>query len=224
MSDFADGQKRTVAALAAVRIVPVLALNSVEDGLKICRIFAEQGLPAAEITFRTKAAAEVIREVSRAFPEMLIGAGTVLNVADLHRAFDLGARFAVAPGFNPTVVKEAVRCGLAFSPGICTPSEVEQAGELGCSLFKFFPAEAAGGAAMLKSIIAPYKHLGVHFMPTGGINMANAADYLALNEVAAVGGTWLGKSADIADGKWDKITDAVKQAVELAARFKRPAA
>ncbi len=220
MSEFVTRQKETAAALAAIRIVPVLALDKVEDGLKICRIFAEQGLPGAEITFRTKAAPEVIREVSQAFPNMLVGAGTVLNVKDLHRAFEAGAKFAVAPGFNPTVVKEAVRCSFAFSPGICTPSEVEQAFELGCFMLKFFPAEAAGGVSMLKSIIAPYKHLGVRFMPTGGVNTTNAADYLSIPEVAAVGGTWLGKSADIAAGKWAEITEAVKKAVELAARFK----
>ena len=134
MNEFAKKQQETAAALAAVRIVPVLALETVADGMKICEIFAREGLLAAEITFRTKAAPEVIREVSKAFPQLFVGAGTILNVHDLHRAFEAGAKFAVAPGFNPTVVKEAVRCGFAFSPGICTPSEVEQAYELGLSL------------------------------------------------------------------------------------------
>ncbi len=216
MCEFAKKQQETADALAAVRIVPVLALDSVEDGMKICGIFAEAGLLAAEITFRTKAAPDVIREVSKAYPQLFVGAGTILNVYDLHRAFEAGAKFAVAPGFNPTVVKEAVRCGFAFSPGICTPSEVEQAYEMGCTMLKFFPAEAAGGLNMLKSIIAPYKHLGIRFMPTGGVTSANASEYLAIPQVAAVGGTWLGKAADIAAGKWEAIADSVKAAVELA--------
>lgn len=109
----------------------------------------------------------------------------ILNTADLHRAFDAGAKFAVAPGFNPTVVGEAMKHGYAFAPGICTPSEIEQAYELGCRFFKFFPAEAAGGVKMLKSIAAPYKHLGIKFMPTGGVTIDNAADWLAVPEVSA---------------------------------------
>lgn len=216
MSFFEALQKQTAEALSGIRIVPVLALESVEDGMKICGIFNRAGLKGAEITFRTKAAAEIIREVTRAYPELLIGAGTVLNVFDLHRAFDAGAKFAVAPGFNPTVVREAVRCNFAFSPGICTPSEVEQAFELGCSMLKFFPAEAAGGVKMLSSIIAPYKHLGVRFMPTGGVTAANAPDYLAIPQVAAVGGTWLGKAADIKAGAWDKIEQLTAEAVKIA--------
>ncbi|MBO5762283.1 MAG: bifunctional 4-hydroxy-2-oxoglutarate aldolase/2-dehydro-3-deoxy-phosphogluconate aldolase [Lentisphaeria bacterium] len=219
MSNFAEGQKNTAAALAGIRIVPVLALNSVEEGVRICEIFNKVGLPGAEITFRTAAAADVIKEVSQRFPDMLVGAGTVLNVYDLHRAFAAGAKFAVAPGFNPTVVKEAVRCGFAFSPGICTPSEVEQALELGCTMLKFFPAEAAGGVKMLNSIIAPYKHLGVKFMPTGGVTTANVESYLSIPQVAAVGGTWLGKSADIAAGNWDLIEETAVKAVEVAKQF-----
>ena len=151
--------------------------------------------------------------MSEKFPELYIGAGTILNVNDLKRAFDAGAKFAVAPGFNPTVVKAAVENSLAFAPGVCTPSEVEQAYELGCKFLKFFPAEAAGGISMLKSIIAPYKHLGIKFMPTGGVSEANANDYLAIPEVAAVGGTWLGKPSDIVAEKWDTIREKVRQAV-----------
>lgn len=180
--------------LAQYKIIPVLVLEDLESGLKRCELLCECGLPVAEITFRTKAAESVIREASKRFPEMFLGAGTVLNTADLHRAFDAGAKFAVAPGFNPTVVKEALKCSYAFAPGICTPSEIEQAYELGCRFFKFFPAEAAGGIKMLKSIAAPYKHLGIKFMPTGGVTIDNAGDWLAVPEVAAAGGTWLNKA------------------------------
>ena len=192
--------------LAQYKIIPVLVLEDLESGLKRCELLCECGLPVAEITFRTKAAESVIREASRRFPEMFLGAGTVLNTADLHRAFDAGAKFAVAPGFNPTVVKEALKCGYAFAPGICTPSEIEQAYELGCRFFKFFPAEAAGGIKMLKSIAAPYRHLGIKLMPTGGVTIDNAGEWLAVPEVAAAGGTWLNK-AD---------ADGIRKAVALA--------
>ena len=180
--------------LAQYKIIPVLVLEDLESGLRRCELLCDCGLPVAEITFRTKAAESIIREASRRFPEMFIGAGTILNTADLHRAFDAGAKFAVAPGFNPTVVGEAMKNGYAFAPGICTPSEIEQAYELGCRFFKFFPAEAAGGVKMLKSIAAPYKHLGIKFMPTGGVTIDNAADWLAVPEVSAAGGTWLNKA------------------------------
>ena len=206
--------------LSEIKIVPVLVLEDVRAGLKMCEVLVENGLPAAEVTFRTSAAEEIIREAAKEFPELYLGAGTILNSVDLHRAFDAGAKFAVAPGFNPTVIKEAVENDFAFAPGVCTPSEVEQAVELGCKFLKFFPAEAAGGVKMLKSIIAPYRHLGICFMPTGGVTSDNAADYLAIKEVAAIGGTWLGKAEDIKaeDIKaenWDAVAKAVKTAVEL---------
>ena len=212
---FQKNCQTAVETLSAIRIVPVLVLNDVDSGLKMCEVLAECGLPAAEITFRTTAAEAVIKAASTRFPELYLGAGTVLNSRDLHRAFDAGAKFAVAPGFNPAIVKEAVANGFAFAPGVCTPSEVEQAMEYGCRFLKFFPAEASGGINFLKSLIAPYKHLGVRFMPTGGVSTANVADYLAVKEIVAVGGTWLGKSADIEAGNWDAIRTAVKDAVAL---------
>lgn len=213
---FQKNCQTAVETLSAIRIVPVLVLNDVDSGLKMCEVLAECGLPAAEITFRTTAAEAVIKAASNRFPELYLGAGTVLNSRDLHRAFDAGAKFAVAPGFNPTIVKEAVANGFAFAPGVCTPSEVEQAMEYGCRFLKFFPAEASGGINFLKSLIAPYKHLGVRFMPTGGVTTANVAEYLAVKEIVAVGGTWLGKSSDIESGNWDGIRTAVKAAVELS--------
>lgn len=219
MSSYQEKTAKTIETLSKIKIVPVLTLETVADGLKICELFASMGLNAAEITFRTKAAPEIIKEACNQFPRLTIGAGTILNTADLHRAFATGAKFAVAPGFNPAVLREAVKSGYAFSPGICTPSDVEQAYEFGATLLKFFPAEAAGGTAMLKSLIAPYKHLGIKFMPTGGVTVANAGEYLSIPEVAAVGGTWLGKSADIAVGKWDKIADNIKEAVKLAKKY-----
>ena len=212
---FAENAKAVVDRLSQIRIVPVLVLEEENSGLKMCEVLLECGLPAAEITFRTTAAAGIIKEAAKRFPELYLGAGTILNTADLHRAFDAGAKFAVAPGFNPTVVKEAVANDLAFAPGVCTPSEIEQAMELGCRFLKFFPAEAAGGVTMLKSLIAPYKHLGVRFMPTGGVTTDNVKNYLALKEVAAVGGTWLGKADLIAAGEWTKISDTVRAAADM---------
>ena len=212
---FAEKSEAVVAQLGKIRIVPVLVLNDLDSGLKMCEVLAECGLPAAEITFRTKAAESIIRAASTRFPELYLGAGTVLNVDDLKRAFDAGSKFAVAPGFNPTVVRAAVSAGYAIAPGVCTPGEIEQAMELGCRFLKFFPAEAAGGTKMLKSLIAPYKHLGVRFMPTGGVTTANVLDYLAIKEVVAVGGTWLGKADEIAAGNWDGIRATVKQAVAI---------
>ena len=212
---FQEKSQAVCEILSELKIVPVLVLNSVDEGLKMCEILAECNLPGAEITFRTSAAQAVIKAVSEHFPDFCVGAGTVLNVEDLHRAFEAGAKFAVAPGFNPVVVQEAVRNEFVFAPGICTPSEAEQAMALGCRFLKFFPAEAAGGVKMIKSIIAPYKHLGIRFMPTGGVSTANVADYLAVKEIVAVGGTWLGKSADIEAGNWDLIRETVRSAVAL---------
>ena len=196
--------------LNRIKIVPVLVLDSVDAGLRMCETLYANGLAAAEITFRTAAAESVIREAAKRFPEMLIGAGTVLNTADLHRAADAGARFAVAPGFNPTVVREALKSNFDFIPGVLTPGEIEQGLELGLRTFKFFPAEAAGGAAMLKSLIAPYRHLGVRFMPTGGVKPANVETYLAIPEVAAVGGTWL-NGAD---------AETIRSAAAIAAKYR----
>lgn len=180
--------------LSRYKIIPVLVLEDLKSGLERCELLCKNGLAAAEITFRTKAAESIIREAAKEFPEMLLGAGTILNKEDLARAFDAGATFAVAPGFNPIVVEEAMKNGWAFAPGIATPSEIEQAYSLGCRFFKFFPAEAAGGVKMLKAISAPYKHLGISFMPTGGVTKENVTSYLALPEVAAAGGTWLNKA------------------------------
>ena len=214
--DFYQSEVSSVVELLKdVKIIPVLAIEKVEDGIKICELLNKCGLKAAEITFRTAAAEEIIREASRLFPEMLIGAGTILTVKDLHTAFEAGAKFAVAPGFNPTVVKAAVKSGYAFFPGISCPSQVEQAFELGVRVMKFFPAEAAGGLGMLKSIIAPYRHLAIQFMPTGGIKPANIMDYLEIPEVLGAGGTWLASTAEMNDGQWETIEEKIKAAVQM---------
>ncbi len=198
-------------------VVPVVAVDAPETGLRLCEALLEGGLPVAEITFRTEAAEATIRAASERFPELILGAGTVLTPDQLHRAADAGARFAVAPGCNPTVVRAALDMGFPFAPGVCTPSDMERALEMGVTMLKFFPAQAAGGPAMLKALIGPYGHLGVEFCPTGGVNQDNLPDYLAIPRVAFVGGTWMAKKEWIRNGAWGTITRAAKGAVQAAA-------
>jgi len=212
---FEENTERIIKSLRKIRIIPVLVLESLEHGMRMCEILSRNGLGAAEVTFRTEAAESIIREANKRFPDLLLGAGTVLSIENLGRAFDAGAGFAVAPGFNPVVVEEAVKRGWPFLPGVSSPSQIEQAMNLGVKHFKFFPAEALGGVSFLKNIVAPYRHLGISFMPTGGLNPDNVTEYLAIPEVTACGGTWLGKSADIAAGNWDRIEALVRNAVNV---------
>ena len=198
-------------------VVPVVAVDTPDDGLRLCEALLAGGLPVAEITFRTEAAEATIRAAQQAFPEMIFGAGTVLTVDQLHRAADAGARFAVAPGCNPTVVRAAVAADFPFAPGICTASDVERAVELGVRQLKFFPAEAVGGVKMLKALIGPYGHLGLEFCPTGGVNAENMLSYLAVPQVAFVGGTWIAKKDLLKAGDWARITALAKEAVASAA-------
>lgn len=202
---FDDACRPVAEGLAKAKVVPVLAIDDVETGVKLCSVLREAGLNCAEITFRTSAAIGIISEVSRLHPDMFLGAGTVLNVSDLKRAHDAGAKFAVAPGCNPKVVSAAVASCFPFLPGIANPSDIECAMDFGCRLLKFFPAEQLGGVKMLKALIAPYKHMGVRFMPTGGITVDNMGSYLELKEILAVGGTWLAKPDDLKAGNWDAI-------------------
>ncbi len=219
MSSYQQKCDAIVEALGNVKVVPVLAIEKVEDGVKMCEILSRCGLKAAEVTFRTKAAEGIIKEAAIQFPDLVLGAGTVLNKDDLHRAFNAGAKFAVAPGFNPVIVEEAIKSGYPFFPGFCTPSELEQIMQFGITMVKFFPAEAMGGTKMLSNIIAPYKHLGIHIMPTGGVNTGNLGDYLSIPQIACAGGTWVGKADDINAGNWDKIETIVKDTVKLAADY-----
>ncbi len=221
MNNFAENVAKVTHRLDKIKVIPVLAIENIDNGLRMCEILHQHGLRAAEITFRTTIAENFIKQASQEYPELLLGAGTILNPHDLQRAFQAGVEFAVAPGFNPLVVKEAVKHGYPFFPGVVTPSEVEQAIELGCRMLKFFPAEAAGGLPMLKSLLAPYKHLGIKFMPTGGLKINNIAGYLSLPEVPAVGGTWLGNNSDIEAGKWTQIEAYVAGAVQLIKNLQR---
>ncbi|MFZ2640446.1 MAG: bifunctional 4-hydroxy-2-oxoglutarate aldolase/2-dehydro-3-deoxy-phosphogluconate aldolase [Verrucomicrobiia bacterium] len=203
--------------IAQLGIVPVIAIEKVEAAIPLADALLQGGLPVVEITFRTAAAADVIRKISQERPQLLVGAGTVLTAANLEAAKASGAAFAVAPGLNPQIVKQAQAIGLPFVPGIATPSDIEMGLSLGCKLLKFFPAGAFGGVAMIEAFSAPYKHTGVKFMPTGGVNTGNLEAYLKLDTVAAVGGTWIAKKEDLAEGKWDDIRSRCKAALAIAA-------
>ncbi len=206
--------------IKACGVVPVIAIDSAEDALPMADAMIEGGLPCAEITFRTEAAADVIGKIAKERPEMVLGAGTVLSAENLKRAQDAGAAFGVAPGLNPKILEEAEKQGFPFVPGVVTPSEVEQALSFNISVLKFFPAEASGGIKMIKALYAPYGHRGVQFMPTGGVKPENLADYLSSPAVPFAGGTWIAKKDIIAAKQWNTIKDNCKQAVELVRKIR----
>jgi 2-dehydro-3-deoxyphosphogluconate aldolase / (4S)-4-hydroxy-2-oxoglutarate aldolase len=201
-------------ALRALRIVPVIVIDDADAALPLADALCTGGLACAEITFRTPAAADAIRRITRERPDLLVGAGTVLSAEQVHRAQAAGAKFIVAPGFNPRVVELCLSLDLPVMPGVVTPSEIERARELGVTLLKFFPAEAAGGVRYLKAIGAPYQ--GVHFVPTGGIAPANLTQYLALDNVAACGGSWMAPADWIANREFERIRAETARAVTLA--------
>jgi 2-dehydro-3-deoxyphosphogluconate aldolase/(4S)-4-hydroxy-2-oxoglutarate aldolase len=203
--------------IGQLKVVPVVAIDDVAAALPLADALTEGGLGVAEITFRTEAGAAVIKKIADQRPKMLLGAGTILTVENLRRARDCGAVFGVAPGFNPRIAEEAVNLSFPFFPGVMTPTDIEAAMAVKISILKFFPAEAAGGLTMLKALGEPYKHAGIRFIPTGGINAENFREYLALDTVLAVGGTWVAKRPDIAAGQWDKIKAncvQIRQALE----------
>jgi 2-dehydro-3-deoxyphosphogluconate aldolase / (4S)-4-hydroxy-2-oxoglutarate aldolase len=211
---------RALETIEKCGVVPVIAIDSVDAAIPLADALLEGGLPLVEITFRTAAAAEVIETICWQRPSLLVGAGTVVTTESLQAAKASGAKFGVAPGLNAHIVNGAKRAGLPFVPGVCTPSDIERALALDCRLLKFFPAEASGGVEMLKALAAPYAHLGVRFVPTGGVNMNNLAAYLAIDCVAAVGGTWIAKKEDLAAGNWAEIRDRCKKAADIVAQVR----
>lgn len=196
-----------------IGIVPVVVLNDAEDAEPLAKALCEGGLPCAEVTFRTDAAEEAIRTMTEKFPEMLVGAGTVLTTEQVDRAVAAGAQFIVSPGLNPRLVKYCVDRGIHVIPGCSNPSDIEQALEYGLEAVKFFPAEPAGGLPMIKAMAAPYT--GVRFMPTGGINPSNVKEYLAYDRILACGGSWMVKGNLVDASEFDKITELTKEAVEI---------
>ncbi len=201
-----------------IGIVPVIAINEAEKAVPLAKALVEGGLPVAEITFRTDAAEEAIKQIVANVPEMLVGAGTVLTKDQVDRAQNAGCQFMVSPGFNPEITKYALDKGIVFMPGTATPGEMEQAMAMGINELKFFPAEQNGGLAKIKAVCGPYKNL--RFMPTGGVNANNLSDYLAFDKVIACGGTWMVPANLIDEGNWQEITRLTKQAVTNMLGFK----
>lgn len=206
----------TVAArIKKTGIIAVLIIDRVEDGVPLAKALIQGGVDVMELTLRTDAALGALKEIRAHVPEMLAGVGTVLTPAQVSAVKAAGAEFAVSPGINPRVVNVAVEAGIPFGPGVATPTDIENALECGCTLLKFFPAEPSGGLSFLKAMAAPYLHLGVQFIPLGGVNEKNMATYLADPLIAAIGGSWLAPRELIREGRWAEITQLAKSAVEI---------
>lgn len=198
-------------------IVPVVKLDDAKDAVPLAKALCDGGLACAEVTFRTEAAEESIRLMSEAFPDMLIGAGTVLTTEQVDKAVNAGATFIVSPGLNPKVVRYCTERNIPITPGCSTPSDIEAAIELGLDVVKFFPAEAAGGLSMIKAMAGPY--VNMKFMPTGGINVSNLNSYLDFSKIIACGGSWMVKDELIKTGSFDKITELTRQAISMMLGF-----
>lgn len=208
---------KVVEELGKIGIVPVIALDDAKDAEPLAKALIEGGLPAAEVTFRTAAAEESIRIMAAKFPELVVGAGTVLTPEQADRAMNAGAKFIVSPGLNPKVVKHCLDKGYPIVPGTSNPSDVEVAIELGLDVVKFFPAEAAGGLNMIKSMAAPYT--GMKFMPTGGINAGNLKSYLDFGKIVCCGGSWMVKKDMVTAGDFEGIKKLTREAVDTMLGF-----
>jgi 2-dehydro-3-deoxyphosphogluconate aldolase/(4S)-4-hydroxy-2-oxoglutarate aldolase len=202
----------------AKRLLPAVTIEQAELAIPLVEALLAAGLNVIEVTFRTAAAAEAIRNIARRFPEMIPGAGTLLTAEQVSRARDAGAVFGVAPGLSEGVLRHAQECGLAMIPGVATPTEISRALELGCRVLKYFPAEANGGVRALQALAGVFGHTGVRFVPTGGIDSRNLRDYLALPIVAAVGGSWMVEKKLIAAKNWKTIETLAREAVLAACR------
>lgn len=198
------------------RIVPVAVIDKLEDAVPLANALLAAGLDIIEVTFRTAAAADCVRAITQAHPGMLVGAGTLLEISQVKQARAAGAKFGVAPGLNDVIVRASLDAGMPFVPGVATASEVERGLELGCKLQKLFPADVLGGVKLLKALAGPYGHTGVKFIPLGGVNAQNMAEYLALPIVAAIGGSWIVDKKLIAEKNWTKITALTKEALTTA--------
>ncbi len=200
-----------------IGVIPVIALDDAKDAAPLGDALMKGGLPAAEVTFRTAAAVDTIKTLKKEFPDMLVGAGTVLTTEQADRAIDAGAEFIVAPGLNPKVVKHVLDKGYPMSPGIATATEIEAALDLGLTFVKFFPAEANGGLPMIKALAGPYTN--VKYMPTGGVSAKNLAEYLAYDKIVCCGGTWMVKKDLVAAGNFAEIEKMSKEAADIVKQY-----
>ena len=196
-----------------IGIVPVIVLDDAKDAAPLAKALMDGGLPCAEVTFRTAAAEASIAAISASYPDLLVGAGTVLTTEQVDRAVAAGAKFIVSPGFNPRIVKYCQEKGVPITPGCSSPTDIEQALEHGLKVVKFFPAEQLGGLPMIKALSGPY--VDVSFMPTGGINASNVKAYLSYNRILACGGSWMVKKDMIQSGDFEGIEALVKEAKAL---------
>lgn len=203
----------TLEKLGKFGVVPVVVLDDVKDAAPLAKALCDGGLACAEVTFRTDAAEESIRIMTSQYPDMIVGAGTVLTKEQVDRAVAAGARFIVTPGLDPEIVRYCMEKGVPVTPGVVTPSELAQAYALGLRLVKFFPAEPSGGLPMIKALAAPYNMM--QFMPTGGISASTLPDYLRYEKIFACGGSWMVKGDMIKAGEFDKIEAMTKEAVEI---------
>lgn len=194
-------------------VVPVVVIEDANDAKPLAKALCEGGLSCAEVTFRTAAAEESIRQMCMAYPDMLVGAGTVLTIDQVNRAVDAGASFIVSPGFDPEIVEYCLEKKIPVFPGCITPSEVAQAVKRGLKIVKFFPAEQFGGVSTIKALSAPY--VGLKFMPTGGISTKNMKDYLSCDSIIACGGSWMVKGDMIKSGEFEKIKEMTQETVML---------
>lgn len=210
--------KNLIEQISATGIVPVVKIDCADDAVPLARALKNGGLNCAEITFRTDAAAESIKRITEAFPDMLVAAGTVLTTEQADAAMAAGAKFLVSPGLNPITVNYCKEKGYPILPGISNPSDIEMGLSLGLTYLKFFPAEAAGGVKMIKAMSAPYTM--VKFMPTGGIGLNNVADYFACKSVFACGGSWMVPADLIKEGKFDEIEKLTKDAAEMLKKIR----
>ena len=198
------------------RVVPAVTIERIEHAVPVAEALIAGGLDIIEITLRTPVAEEAIRQIVKAFPEALVGAGTILTEEQVTATIDAGAQFGVAPGLNAAVVNKSKQAGMPFIPGVITPSEIEEALSLGCRLQKFFPAAPAGGVALLDAMSKPYAHTGIQFIPLGGISPANMCEYLKLSCVAAIGGSWIADKKLIAAEDFAAITKNAADAIATA--------
>lgn len=197
-------------------VLPVLAIEDPEKAVPLARALMAGGLNTLEVTFRTKAAAQSIRNICDAVPGMMVGAGTLVTIEQAQAALDCGVSFGLAPGLDPRIIELFHKSDVPFMPGVATPTEVQRGIELGCPCQKFFPAEPSGGVPYLKAMTAPFGSFNLKFCPTGGVNLANMNTYLAMKEVFTVGGSWLATPQQIAAGDWDQITEQVRSSLEKA--------
>jgi len=206
--------------ISTAGIVAVLVVDEVKDAVPLARALLEGGVTVMELTLRTPAAIEALKEIRREVPAMIAGIGTILTTEQLHAAREAGAAFGVSPGCNPRLLSAAREAGFSFGPGIATPTDIEMALEHGCRLLKFFPAEQLGGLAYLRAMSAPYAHLGVRYVPLGGLTADNAASYLQDPLIAAIGGSWIAPRDVIKANDWEQITASARAAQQLVSSRK----